>query len=348
MAETRRTFFKASLGFAAAQLAPASDPTYRMGIGTASYSQRGRADRNIEPQRRFTETLQFLEHCRQLGAGGIQAPLTSLDEAYTNSVREKAAEHGMYVEVSARLPKDQESLDHFEKTVRAARAAGASVIRTVMLVGRRYETFQSLESWKEFTRTSWKSLTVAEPILAKHGMRLAIENHKDWRIDEMLRMLERIDSESVGVTVDTGNNMSLLEDPLETALALAPFAAAVHLKDMAVEPYEDGFLLAEVPFGEGCLDLRAIVDAIRAARPEVRFTLEMITRNPLKIPCLRKHYWVTMGRVPGSDLAESLEIVRQNDKPLQRIEHLSANRRFQIEEENNRACLRYGKAHLDL
>ena len=350
MIESGRAFLRSSLGVAAAaRTASSASPAYRMGIGTAAFMQRGRADRDTDPSQRFSETVRFLDHCRGMGAGGVQAPLASLDQGYAARVREKAEEYGMYVEVSARLPKDDgASLDLFEKTVRATRATGGSVIRTVMLGGRRYETFKTLEAWKEFSRQSWNSLTRAEPILRKHGVRLAIENHKDWRIDEMLQMLKRIDSESVGVTIDTGNSMSLLEDPLETVRAFAPYANSVHLKDMGLEAYEDGFLLAEVPFGEGCLDMKAVVDSIRAARPEVRFTLEMITRDPLNVPCLRQEYWVTMGRVPGMDLAASLRSVRNNGKPLPSIDRLPAEERFQIEEDNNRACLEFGKAQLNL
>lgn len=311
--------------------------------------QRASADRDVEPSQRFTETLRFLEYCKELGAEGIQASLASLDERYCAKLREKAAEYGMYLEVSARLPRDDgEGLELFERTVRAARTAGASVIRTVMLGGRRYETFRTLEDWNEFARTSWKSLTRAEPILRKHGVRLAIENHKDWRIDEMLRILKRIDSASVGVTIDTGNNMSLLEDPLETVRAFAPYANSVHLKDMGLEPYEEGFLLAEVPFGDGCLDLKAVVDSIRSARPDVRFTLEMITRDPLKVPCLGEDYWITMRRVPGRDLAAAMRAVRSSAKPLPRISHLPSADRFRMEDQNNRACLEYAKAHLGL
>ena len=202
-----------------------------MGIGTAAYMQRGRADQNAERTQRFTETLRFLEHCSSVGAAGIQAPLSELSDEYAGRVRAKTEEYGMYFEVSARLPKnDSDELEVFERTVRATKAAGASVIRTVMLGGRRYETFKTLDAWKEFARVSWRSLSRAEPILRRHKVRLALENHKDWRIDEMLKILKRIESEWVGVTVDTGNNMSLLEDPLDTARAFAPYATAVHLK----------------------------------------------------------------------------------------------------------------------
>ena len=117
---------------------------------------------------------------------------------------------------------------------------------------------------------------------------------------------------------------------------------------MGVEAYEDGFLLAEVPFGRGCLDLEAVVDAIRTVRPKVRFTLEVINRDPLKIPCLRDEYWTTMGRVPGRDLAAALRNVRRHGKPLQRIEQRPLDERPRIEEDNNVACLEYGKRRLGL
>ena len=351
MGETRRDFFRSSLALASVAQAAAvtTEPKYRMGIGTAAYMQRGRADREAVPAQRFAETLRFLEHCHTVGAAGIQVPLTELSDEYAGRVRAKAEEYGMYVEVSARLPKNaSDELEVFERTVRASKAAGASVIRTVMLGGRRYETFKTLDDWKEFTRVSWRSLSRAEPILRRHKVRLALQNHKDWRIDATLRILERIDSEWVGVTVDTGNNVSLLEDPNDTVRAFAPYATAVHLKDMGIEAYEDGFLLAEVPFGTGCLDMAGIVNTIRSARPEVRFTLEMITRDPLKVPCLREQYWITMGRVPGADLAASLSAVESHGRPLPLVDELAEQERFSIEEDNNRACLEYAKAKLEL
>ena len=351
MGNTRRDFLRSSMALAGVAQATAvtTETKYRMGIGTAAYMQRGRADQKIDPARRFTATLRFLEHCHAMGAAGIQAPLTELTEGYAGRVRAKAEEYGMYVEVSARLPKnDSDELEVFERTVRATKAAGGSVIRTVMLGGRRYETFKTLDDWKEFVRVSWRSLSRAEPVLRRHKVRLALENHKDWRIDEMLKILRRIESEWVGVTVDTGNNMSLLEDPLDTVKAFAPYATAVHLKDMGVEAYEDGFLLAEVPFGTGCLDMAAVVETIRSARPEVRFTLEMITRDPLKIPCLRKQYWITMGTVPGADLAASLSTIQSHGRPLPLVDGRAHKERFRIEEDNNRACLEYAKAKLAL
>lgn len=346
----RREFLSAAAAYAAigSSVARGAQP-YRMGVGTASYMQRAYADRQNRNETPFSETLKFLDHCHNLGAAGIQAGLSSIEGGYPGKVRSQAAKYGMYVEVTARLPKDDSDLPLFQKTVRAAANAGATVIRSVNLLGRRYESFRTAEEWERFRQQSWKSLAHAEPILRKRKIKLALENHKDWRIEDMLDMLKRISSEYIGVTLDTGNNVSLMEDPLEVARALAPYANSVHLKDMGVEPYEDGFMLSEVPFGEGFLDLKGIVDVIRAAKPSVNFTLEMITRDPLKIPYFTDQYWVALKDLPGHDLARMIDTVRKHSSAkLPRVEHLSWEERFRIEEENNRKCLEYGGTHLGL
>ncbi len=82
-----------------------------------------------------------------------------------------------------------------------------------------------------------------------------------------------------------------------------------HIKDMAVEPRSaDGFLLSEVPFGEGVLNLKQMVNTLRARDPEILFCLEMITRDPLKIPVFTDKYWATFddsySTLPGAGSCE--------------------------------------------
>src|SRR5262249_10103343 len=203
--------------------------------------------------------------------------------------------------------------------------------------------------YREFKERSWRSLQLAEPIVARHKMRLAVENHKDYRTGELVEVMRRLGSEHVGVCVDTGNNIALLEEPLETVKALAPFAFSCHLKDMAVEERHDGFLLAEVPLGEGFLDLPAIIKVLRAAHSEVRLNLEMITRDPLVIPCLTDGYWATFGDVPGRDLARTLAIVRKYRKgKLPKITGLDQAQQLDHEDCNVRESLRYAREKLNL
>jgi sugar phosphate isomerase/epimerase len=314
-----------------------------MGIGNSSYSLRSLADRRSGAKEPFTEPLSLLEHCRKIGAGGVQTSLRSTERGYVNQVRNLAEKYGMYVEVNVRLPREQTDLDEFKKTVQSAKDAGALALRAVTLGGRRYETFDTAEAFAQFGQQTWKSLTLAEPVLRRERMKLAIENHKDWRVDELIALLKKLSSESVGVTLDTGNNIALLDDPMTTVEALAPYAYSVHIKDMGVEAYEHGFLLSEVPFGDGFLDLKKIVQTIQRSQPRTRFTLEMITRDPLEIPVFTEKYWATFAGLPGRDLAMTLVKIKnyKPSKPLPRISQLSPDEQLQVEEENVRKCLAY-------
>ena len=191
---------------------------------------------------------------------------------------------------------------------------------------------------------------MAEPVLRKHKVKLAVENHKDWRADELSAALRQLSSEWIGVTLDFGNSIALMEDPMNVADTLAPFALSTHVKDMGVEEYQDGFLLSEVPLGNGFLDLTKIVALCRKHNPLIRFNLEMITRDPLKIPCLKNEYWASFEGIPGSELARSIRMVKQNSfQPrLPTVSQLSDEQRLAVEEENVVECLRYSRDKLGM
>src|SRR5262249_11739501 len=132
--------------------------------------------------------------------------------------------------------------------------------------------------------------------------------------------------------------------------AYAPLAFSTHLKDMAVREYDEGFLLAEVPFGSGFLDMKKIVRIFRQARPGIRFNVEMITRDALKVPCLTPKYWATFDKLPGRHLAQTLRMVKQHaaKQPLPRISDLSPEKQLAAEDSNVRQCLAYAREHLEL
>lgn len=291
----------------------------------------------------------FLEYCSSLGAGGIQIGLDSLDPGYLDKLRRRSAELGMYLEVIVGLPQGGDSAD-FERHVAAAQRAGALCLRSACLNGRRYENFRSLDQWKDFVTESHQKIAQAVPILEKYRMALGLENHKDWTADEMVALLERHASEYLGVCVDTGNNISLLDDPLEVVGKLAPYAVTTHFKDMAVKDYPEGFMLSEVPLGQGILDLPWMVDSIRKARPRARVNLEMITRDPLKVPCLTDKYWVTFPERNGLYLARTLALVREHPprEPLPHVSDLEDAARRQQEENNVKECLAYAGERLGL
>lgn len=321
----------------------------RLGMVLYSFNIRAAADRKAKPPG-LADPLAFVEHCHQRGADGVQVPIGVRDSAYTTKLRERVARYGMYLEGSIRLPQDRADLDRFEAEVRTAQESGVTVLRTVSLAGRRYETFATGTAFREWTDQAWQALTRAVPVIVRHGVALAVENHKDRRAGELVDLLKRLGHRHVGACVDMGNNLALLENPLEVVETLAPWALSVHLKDMAVAEYPEGFLLAEVPLGEGFLDLKKMVEVLRKARPGIHFNLEMITRDPLKVPCLTPKYWATFESLPGRYLAQTLALVRKqaSTRPLTRIRELPRDRQLALEEENVRKSVIYARKHLDL
>ena len=326
----------------------------KLGVSSASFAIRNRFSRAAQTPPGvavFDGPVGFLEHCHRLQTVGVQISVRGWSErGLGKKLRAKAEALGMYLEGQISLPRTEADVERFDAEVAAAKEIGVTILRTVMLGGRRYENFNSAADWAAFGKSSWQRLTWAEPVAKKHGVKLALENHKDWRIDEMLAILKRISSKHVGVNLDTGNNLALLEDPHAVVEALAPHTITTHLKDMAVQEYEQGFLLSEVPLGEGFLDLKRIVATCEKANPHVRHNLEMITRNPLKVPCLTQRYWKTFGQRPVQDLIAALDRVRSNKPtaPLPSIAGKSPAEQVAYEQAHNARSVAYAHGHLKI
>jgi 3-oxoisoapionate decarboxylase len=353
MLMTRRSMLGACVATVPALGVALPEPTGghgSLGLVIHSFPVRNAGDRGRKSADRFSEPARFLDYAHSLGAGGVQVGLGALNDTAADALRERARAASMYIEGIISLPRDQADLARFEGEISTAKRAGADVVRTVMLSGRRYETFATTTAFRRFAETSSHALSLAAPVVARHDIRLAVENHKDLRADELLALLKRVGNDHVGVCLDTGNSIALLEDPMEVVETLAPRAFTTHFKDMGVEDYRQGFLLAEVPLGTGILDLPRVVRVVRAARPDIRLNLEMITRDPLKVPCLTEGYWVTFPDLPGRHLAHLLSLVRDHapSHPLPRISHLPPAEQLRAEDDNVRRCLNFPRERLGL
>ncbi|GAA0878731.1 hypothetical protein GCM10009119_16990 [Algoriphagus jejuensis] len=350
--ESRRAFFKktslaaAALTFPFSAL-PESLKGIPMGVVVHSYSRYGsKVESQTYPG--FKDAIDLMRHCHSIGAGGIQTTVNGWADDFGKKVRDEREKLGMYLEGSIGLPKNPEDVVRFETELLAAKEAGAMILRTACLSGRRYETFKTEADWLTFKENSLKSIRLAEPIVRKHQMKLAVENHKDWKAAELKQIIEDLSSEWVGVTLDFGNNVSLLEDPMEVIRTLAPLAFSTHVKDMGVKAFDKGFLLSEVPLGTGIVDLKEAVSLCQKFNPAVTFSLEMITRDPLEIPCLEESYWATFEQPAAQDLAKALRLVRDHTYPnsLPEVKNLNAEQRLAYEEENVLKCLEYSKKEL--
>ncbi|HEU4550165.1 MAG TPA: TIM barrel protein, partial [Rhizomicrobium sp.] len=215
-------------------------------------------------------------------------------------------------------------------------------------VGRRYETFKTLGDYLDWKANADGVLAACVPIADKVGIPLAMENHKDRVVDEEVEVLKKYSSEYFGALVDFGNNISMCDDPVETIRKLAPYVKATHVKNMAVAPYDQGFLLSEVLFEDGFLDIPALFAELKKVNPKVHPMHELITRDPLKVPVLTDQYWATWPERSGLYLERTLRMVEAHasKKPLPTIDDLDADAQFQVEQSNNLKCFAWGRKAL--
>ncbi|MFM8392462.1 MAG: sugar phosphate isomerase/epimerase family protein [Acidobacteriota bacterium] len=318
------------------------------GIAWTSIPVRTALARQRTPDKRpLVGAEEFIELCHSYGAGIAQMGYEQLganDPEYLKSVRRRLEEREMRLElgVSARLLESEES---FAPVARVAKELDARCLRVACLSGRRYETFNEMKSWQEFARHWKRVLRESEPMLRRHRLRVGIENHKDWLADEQVEILKSVSSPWLGACVDFGNNLALIEDSLEVVRKLAPYAVTTHLKDMAVRPREDGFELSEVALGEGITPLREIVWLLRRVDRTLPIVLEMITRDPLKVPYKTDGYWATYAErdQPRISRFEREVLSRASSRPLPRISHLTTENALIVENENLRRCSEYAR-----
>ncbi len=353
--KTRREFLASVSAIAAAELLNSgSQPAPKTyGIAYTSFPIRirqARAGAGNQPHPLPAE--KFIDLCHSFGGNGCQmdfSQLTSTEPDYLKRIRSQLEAKEMFLElaVSARA---LESGEMFGRIASAAQQLGVSRLRMACLSGRRYENFNDMAKWQEFA-DKWKNtFKQAEPLLRQHKLLVGVENHKDWLADEFVEILKSVSSPYLGTCVDFGNNLAFLEDSIEVARKLAPYVVTTHLKDMAVKPYADGFELSEVALGDGITPMAEIVNILRKQRPDVNFCLEMITRDPLKVPYKTDHYWITHQRRDEERIKkfETTILKRAAKEPLPRTSGMSADQALEFENENIRRSGVYAKKVLKI
>jgi sugar phosphate isomerase/epimerase len=123
----------------------------------------------------------------------------------------------------------------------------------------------------------------AVPAARDKGIRLAVENHIDYNSDEILRLIQAVDSPWLGVNFDTGNFVRMLDDPIKGMEKLAPHVYATHVKDLKVRKgvaADEWFFFSSVPVGEGLVDNGKLASMLRGAGYEGFLAVEIDFLHP--------------------------------------------------------------------
>ena len=198
----------------------------RVGFVHSTISHRG-----LTPE----ETLEFAS---THGMDGVQFLKPSvidagLDPERLGGFRRRAEAMGLYLEVGLASPnpvrrsRERGQPMSAEEVVRALAPdlegiAALGCRHARVYVGDRHDRFRSDVPWPAQVEATLEVLTLLTPRLLDLDLKLAIETHADLTAGELLELLDQLDSRAFGVTLDTGNLLMRLDDPVAAVAQLAP------------------------------------------------------------------------------------------------------------------------------
>ncbi|MGB6032085.1 MAG: sugar phosphate isomerase/epimerase family protein [Bacteroidota bacterium] len=203
--------------------------------------------------RRPMDLFAFIEKVSEYGLNGFQIDpmhLGATDDEYLTTVREEAESRGFFLEYGIMSTRAGD----IRKGIHLCEKLGSTILRTFIGFNR-YDPKTRVSEELDFAR---KEIASCLPDLERSGVRLAVENHGDVRSDELVRLVEEIDSPHVGICLDVGNSLCVLEEPLAAAKRMIPFAFTVHFKDYTIQCTPSGSKITGVPLGEGVLPLSGL------------------------------------------------------------------------------------------
>lgn len=242
----------------------------------------------------------------------------SLDEAYLRARREQAERAGILIDQGtgcisptspAWNPKNGAPEQHLLKAVSVAKAVGSKSLRVFIASPEIRRSGPPIQTHAESTIAV---LRKCRGQILDSGVKVAIENHGDFTAREMRSLIEAAGKEYVGVCLDTGNPLSVMEDPALTVEVLAPYAVSSHFRDSVVYEHPRGAAFQWVAAGDGCVSLDQVCARFKTACPQAPVHFEVITgRPPYVLPYLEEEFWKPYSAMLSADFARFVRLVKQ-------------------------------------
>jgi sugar phosphate isomerase/epimerase len=264
-------------------------PTVKVGIDSYCYH---RFFGEVYPQQQAPSspmTLEdFLDRAHQLQVDGVSLESCFIpqkdDPGYLKSVRDRLDDYGFDRVYAWGHPDGLEGGLHeteYDEMIRSldhARQIGATVMR---VVGSSF-TFRFEDHQEQIARLA-RMFKQAVQVAADYDIKLAIENHIDFTGQEILQLLEEVDSPYFGLNFDTGNFARLLDDPVKAMEKLAPHTLATHIKDLKVNhdaAVDDWCFFSTTPVGDGFIDNLALARLLKLSDYQGFLAMEIDFLHP--------------------------------------------------------------------
>jgi len=227
----------------------------------------------------------------EMGLAGVEFPIADLTSPQLNALRDalQSRELRFVADYLVLVDCDCES---FRQYLRSAARMGAKVARALMsriLCGDR-RNFAG--GWEARLQAVAARLREVLPLAQELGLSIGIENHQDATTDDFLRLYDMTGQHpAFGITLDTGNPLSVGEEPVEAARRLAPLIRHVHLKDYTIHFCPEGYRLVRCAAGDGCIDFPEILKIVRGNGHDIIPGIEIAAQPTRTIPLLEPEWW---------------------------------------------------------
>ena len=194
----------------------------------------------------------LLTRAAKLGVSVVQIadnlPLDELEQAELNDARDQAVDLGLSLEVGTRGVEPDRLLRYLE----IAETLNAGIVRTLIAYPDRH---LSLEEAEVLLRQ------VLERFIDR-GIMLGLENYEAHSCAGLAALVRRLDTEHVGICLDTVNSLGALEPPAYVIETLAPLTVNLHIKDFLIErvAWKMGFAVKGAQAGRGLLDVPSVLE----------------------------------------------------------------------------------------
>ncbi|MUN39352.1 sugar phosphate isomerase/epimerase family protein [Actinomadura litoris] len=246
--------------------------------------------------------IERLDLAKELGLDGVFYRTVfdmdpGLDAGRLAEHRRRADQLGLYLEAGIgnvnpyamaehphlRKAGDGDTVLGFRHAIRAAAEIGCRELWVVTggfknFPGRfAYDRFRTDVDWSAQLEETARFLELLAPICREHGVHLNLETHEEITSFELVRLVERVGPDVLGITFDTTNLLQRGEHPLESARRVAPYVRQTHVKDCLLGIGEDGIRYQLRPVGSGVLDMAGLLGVLRDAGARPNLSLETLT-----------------------------------------------------------------------
>jgi 3-oxoisoapionate decarboxylase len=146
------------------------------------------------------------------------------------------------------------------------------------------------------------------------GLKIAIENHAgDMQGRELKTLVDGAGKDFVGVCLDSGNPLWVLEDPHVTLEILAPYVLTSHVRDTAVWRIPEGAAVQWVRMGDGNIGIDSYVKRYVELCPGKAITLEIIVTGARKYPYFDPKFWEGYQNLRAPEFARFVALVDKGE-----------------------------------